>query len=213
MLKPVSVAAPGFYGLNKQQAATSLDENWATVADNCVIDDSGRISARKGWSQVTTSPLAGTPSVDQLFEYVNSSGVTELLSFTNSKIYSGTTSLTEKTGSLTISANNWKCQNFNNNVVGFQASHNPFIYTGTGNATELHTEIGDWTANTAYAVGDIVKYVASPDLTEYAHCTTSGTTHATTEPTWPAIGSTVADNTATRIISVGSAVWDEDESG
>jgi len=53
----------------------------------------------------------------------------------------------------------------------------------------------DWVASKAYAANDWVRpptRSASPYLME---CTTAGTTDST-EPTWPAAGSTVTDNTA-----------------
>ena len=56
--------------------------------------------------------------------------------------------------------------------------------------------IATWAAATVKTAGVWVRPTTptlSPLLFE---CTTAGTTHATTEPTWPAAGSTVADNTA-----------------
>jgi len=58
---------------------------------------------------------------------------------------------------------------------------------------ELHSI---WVANTAYALGDIVVPTGTPNGYCYI-CTTAGTSHATTEPTWPTtIGDTVNDGTA-----------------
>jgi len=53
-----------------------------------------------------------------------------------------------------------------------------------------------WVQNTAYAVDNIVKRT---DSNEYRYiCTTAGTSHATTEPTWPdTIGEIVDDGTVT----------------
>lgn len=45
-----SIAAPGFAGLNLQDAPTSLEAGFALEANNCVIDKFGRIGARKGWT-------------------------------------------------------------------------------------------------------------------------------------------------------------------
>jgi len=54
---------------------------------------------------------------------------------------------------------------------------------------------GIWVANTAYTLGDIVT-ASSPDKIHQYICTTAGTSHATTEPTWDTvIGHTTADNT------------------
>lgn len=199
-LQPISVAAPGFYGLNKQQSAASLDANWAIEAYNAVIDDSGRIAARKGYTQETDSPIAGTPDIEQLHEYRMDDGTTSIIAAANSKIYESTDSgatLTDKTGSLSITNNAWQFNNFNANVIGHQDGEDPVIYTGTGNFTPLHSEIDDWAASTAYAVGDVVKAVSSPDSTIYFHCTSAGTSDST-EPTWDTtVGNTTADNTVT----------------
>jgi len=67
-LSPLSVAAPGFYGLNKQHSSSNLDIGWADEAINCVIDEDGRLASRKGWVPVTTTPISGTPYVDVVFE-------------------------------------------------------------------------------------------------------------------------------------------------
>jgi hypothetical protein len=55
-----------------------------------------------------------------------------------------------------------------------------------------------WTASTAYALGDIVVPTAGLENGFRYECTVAGTSHATTEPTWPIVeGATVVDNTAT----------------
>jgi hypothetical protein len=54
-----------------------------------------------------------------------------------------------------------------------------------------------WTAATSYIVGDKVQPVSGNGFVY--KCTVAGTSHATTEPTWPVvtIGTTVVDNTCT----------------
>jgi hypothetical protein len=55
-----------------------------------------------------------------------------------------------------------------------------------------------WVANTAYSLG--TRVIAKASNTSAARrklvyeCTTAGTSHATTEPTWPTVGNTVNDN-------------------
>ena len=191
----ISIQAPGFFGLNKQQSANTLEPGWATEAENCVIDDSGRMGARKGWTQTTTTPITGTPDVEQLFEYINSSGTTETISAAGSKLYSGTTTLTDITGSVTVSDNNWQFQNFNGNVVGFQSGHDPIIYKGSGTFTKLIREGTQWTATTAKGINTSV--IPTTDNNLYFEATTSGTT-GSTEPTWnTTVGSTTTDGTVT----------------
>ena len=50
-----SISAPGFYGLNTQDSPLDLAAGYALVATNCIIDQYGRIGARKGWSRVNSS--------------------------------------------------------------------------------------------------------------------------------------------------------------
>lgn len=68
------------------------------------------------------------------------------------------------------------------------------VNVGFYNALKLWPET--WAVGTAYAVGDVVK-----PTTYAAHsykCTTAGTSHATTEPTWGTTnGGTTTDNTVT----------------
>ena len=61
-LQNITIAAPGFAGLNTQDSPIGVDPSFAAVADNCVIDQLGRIGARKGWVEVSTngSSVLGT---------------------------------------------------------------------------------------------------------------------------------------------------------
>ncbi|MBU4566986.1 MAG: hypothetical protein KKE29_19895 [Proteobacteria bacterium] len=55
--------------------------------------------------------------------------------------------------------------------------------------------VSDWAAATAYTAGNLVKPTAENGY--FYECTTGGTSHATTEPTWPTVpGQTVTDGTA-----------------
>lgn len=193
-LSPLSLSAPGFFGLNTQEAAVDLPVNWATEATNCVIDKYGRVASRKGWSAVTTTPLAGTPSIKTIFEYVSTTGTTTVLSCANNKIYSGTTTLTDLSAPGTITADNWKIVNFNGKAYFFQTGHVPLEYDGTniGYATRAFTA---WAANTYYNVDTIVRPTTANPF--YYVCVTAGTSGATEPATWSTtVGGTTADNTA-----------------
>lgn len=222
-LHPITVSAPGFRGLNTEQTSTDLDPSWATAATNCVIDAGGRIAARKGWTLLNETPITNTPDVEKIHEYLSASGASTIVSAAGTDIFTGTTSLTTVTGSLSITNNDWKFQNHNTKMVGFQDGEDPIWWDGSGNFELLHGQISDWTANTAYAVGDVVKAVGTPDLDVYFHCTVAGTTHASTEPTWPAVGSPVTDNTVTwttrsfpkgnTVLSAFGRIWCTDANG
>ncbi len=68
------------------------------------------------------------------------------------------------------------------------AAHNTDI-----NAHSL--AMGFWQASHVYAVGDVIRTRIYGSY-KYMECTVAGTT-AATEPTWPAVGSTVTDGTVT----------------
>ena len=56
-LQSASIAAPGFFGLNTQESSVTLEDGFALVADNCIIDKYGRLGARKGWRYLTQTVL------------------------------------------------------------------------------------------------------------------------------------------------------------
>ena len=45
-LASVSLLAPGFLGLNTQDARVGIDQGYASKANNCVIDKGGRLASR-----------------------------------------------------------------------------------------------------------------------------------------------------------------------
>jgi hypothetical protein len=62
MSKPLvsaSIAAPGFFGLNTQESSVTLEDGYALEATNCIIDKYGRLGARKGYVN-TTSTIGNT---------------------------------------------------------------------------------------------------------------------------------------------------------
>lgn len=67
-LVPIDLVTPGFRGLNTVQSGSLMDPAYCVQAQNCVIDTSGRISARQGITPQTylnssltfTAPPAGT---------------------------------------------------------------------------------------------------------------------------------------------------------
>ena len=84
----INVAAPGFNGLNTQDSPLELDLQWASVADNCVIDRFGRIAARKGFQQLTTNPdILNDSPVVTMAEFTDETGAEYLFVCGNNTIY------------------------------------------------------------------------------------------------------------------------------
>jgi len=128
-LQSIAIQAPGFYGLNTQDSPTALSEQFALVADNCVIDQFGRIGARKGWNYETT---ANTDSIVHISEFIKLDGSTEIISASANYIYKGTTTLTNITpGSYTVSDGLFDAATLNGFHFLFREGEDPIYYDGT----------------------------------------------------------------------------------
>jgi hypothetical protein len=93
-LQALSITAPGFFGLNKQDAPVNMNTSYALTANNAVIDRFGRIGARKGWVYKTTTGGSGS-NIDAIMEFDNFDGTYTIISAGNNKIYTGETTLTQ----------------------------------------------------------------------------------------------------------------------
>ena len=145
-LQNITVAAPGFFGLNTEDSPIGGNPSFASIADNCVIDKLGRIGAREGWEEVSTngsSVLGTSRGIEGIFEFIANDGTKTVFSVGNNKIFTGTTTLTEVTLPVgySITANNWKIVSFNNNCVFFQRGHHPLVSVA-GSTTLVTIEDG-----------------------------------------------------------------------
>ncbi len=136
-LVPLTVQAPGFFGLNTQRSGSILPPGWATVLDNMIFDDIGRIASRKGSQQVNGTVIPSTPTVKSLHEYVDESNNRINIVAADNKIYtevSGT--MTNVSGTITTPTDdNWQFVNFNGWCVGFQDGHAPIVATSATSPT------------------------------------------------------------------------------
>ena len=134
-LQPIDLVAPGFLGLNLAQASNILSPRFATKAQNCILDSSGRLAARDGYTIQTTTPITPSVSIESIHEYRKGDGSTSLVVAWDGGIGS---SITDPEGSdisgvVTDTDGRWWFQNFNDKVIGFQDGQKPIVYTGTGN--------------------------------------------------------------------------------
>jgi len=136
VLQIASVSAPGFFGLNTQDSPLDLASGFALVATNCVIDQYGRVGARKGWTKVNSSSgNLGANNVGVIHELLQADGTLTILFAGNNKIFkldssNAVVELTYGGGGTapTISASNWSCASLNGITYFFQAGHDPLIY-------------------------------------------------------------------------------------
>ena len=127
-LQSASIAAPGFFGLNTQESSVTLEDGFALVADNCVIDNYGRLGARKGWRYLTS----GSSDVDLvgMHRFIDITGAETIISWSDTKFYTGVGTLTEvvPTTDNTITAGDWQCATLNDKAYFFQSGYKPMVF-------------------------------------------------------------------------------------
>lgn len=130
----VSISAPGSLGLNTEDAPLDLPLEFASKADNCVIDNFGRLAARKGLAVTTTSatPLGSSAGLESIISHTTDSGDVGVFSAGNLKLFSGTETLTDVTGAISVTANNWKFETWDNELWAAQSGHSFCRYDNGG---------------------------------------------------------------------------------
>lgn len=141
MAKPlanVTLEALGFFGMNTERSQSSLPPAFAKIADNCIVDDRGRLAARLGCKYLTTT--GGTSSsISQIHEFIADDNTKTIFSVGNNKVYTGTTTLTDVTGGATITADNWQMVQLNETVNFFQVGHEPLIWDDGVGSLQAHS--------------------------------------------------------------------------
>jgi len=150
-LVPIRLPVPGSWGLNTQRKADLLPAQWATVATNCIFDDSGRLACRKGTQAVNASAIAASPAVRACYEYIDSTGSAVTILASGNKIYRvNGTSLVDITGTITTpTADNWKFTNFNGKCIGVQAGHPMIVLSSVAGSFADVSTSGTYTPTTA----------------------------------------------------------------
>ena len=136
-LVTASLVAPAFLGLNTQESSLSNDPSFALDANNCVIDEFGRLGAREGWFYRTT----GSDGINLLgmHPFLDVAGVNTFISWNATTFKKGFGTLTTITPTTTdtISAGNWQCVTLNDRAYFFQAGYKPLYYTNESTADEF----------------------------------------------------------------------------
>jgi len=135
-IAPFSITAPGFWGLNTQDAPVDMDSQFALEANNCVIDRFGRVGARKGWTPAHTTnvDLGTTATIDAIGECIGTDGTRTIICAGNGRLFklSGGTLVTLTYGgggvAPTINASNWQMATMNGALTLFQSGHDPLLY-------------------------------------------------------------------------------------
>ena len=142
-IQTASVSAPGFFGLNTQDSPLDLASGFALVATNCIIDQSGRIGAREGFSRINSSSgTLGANDVAVIHELVQADGTLTILFAGNNKLFKldGSNAVSELTyggpgTAPTITANNWSIASLDAHTYFFQEGHDPLLFEPAVSAT------------------------------------------------------------------------------
>lgn len=134
-LLTTTIQAPGFMGLNTQDSSIGLDNGYATIATNCVIDKVGRIGARQGWVPAHATIVAlSTNPIKAIHELIDNAGNSFIVAAGNNKLFKLTgTVLSELTyggggTAPTISFNNWQMAALNGALYIYQIGHDPLVF-------------------------------------------------------------------------------------
>lgn len=139
MAQPIqafAITAPGFYGLNTQDSSLDLAQGFALLANNCVIDQYGRIGARKGWSKVNSSTNSdlSTNDITSIGEVITADATSYTILAGNRKLFkvSGSSLVTLTYGgggtAPTITASNWQMVSLAGALYLFQSGHDPLVF-------------------------------------------------------------------------------------
>lgn len=151
-ITPFSISAPGFAGLNTSDAPVDLPQRFALVAENCIIDRSGRIASRKGWVKAhSTNTDLGSADIEVIGEVIENGGTATTIAAGNGFLFklvgSTLTTLTYGGGGAapTITLNNWKFCQLNGVGIFWQRGFDPLIYDpdiSTANFRRLNEKTG-----------------------------------------------------------------------
>jgi len=144
-IQTFSITAPGFYGLNTQDSSLDLSSGFALIANNCVIDQYGRVGARKGWTKAhSTLASLGTAAVKTITELVDKDGTSYTLCAGNNKLFKlsgGVLSELTFNGvgtAPTITDSNWSTAFLDGDLYFYQRGHVPLGFDPASSATTYY---------------------------------------------------------------------------
>lgn len=121
------------------QSGSLLNPAYSTMARNAILDANGRLAARDGVSDVTTTPVAA--AIRTLFEYTNEAGTNEVIFSYDGGISNNLANPAagDISGAVTDSDGNFWFQNFNNKVLAFHSGQKLAVRTTTTFATVVES--------------------------------------------------------------------------
>ena len=144
-LQPLTINSPAFYGLNTQDSAPMVDEKFARVLENCIIDEDGQIGSRKGWTYIAES---SSVDLKGMHRFVDIDGAEYFGAWSDTGFYmkngAELTSVTYS-GSQTISEGNWQAATLNDAAFLFQRGYEPIYFNPTTGVLDDVSALGKGT--------------------------------------------------------------------
>lgn len=144
-IQTFSITAPGFYGLNSQDSSLDLASGYALVANNCVIDQYGRVGSRKGWSKLNSyNSTLGISSIKTITELIDRDGTSYTICAGNNKLFKLSSGvLTQLTfngvgTAPTITADNWSTAYLDGDLYFYQSGHVPLGFDPAASTTTYY---------------------------------------------------------------------------
>ena len=143
-LQAYAITAPGFYGLNTQDSSLDLASGFALTATNCIIDQYGRIGARKGWEaqHTTNTDLTTSAYIKAIGEVITTDGTSYTICAGNNKLFkldgSTLTTLTYGGGGVapSIAGDNWSMASLAGKLYMFQTGQDPLVFDPSVSTTQ-----------------------------------------------------------------------------
>lgn len=144
-IQTFSITAPGFMGMNTQDSSLDLSSGFALVANNCIIDQYGRVGARKGWTKAHAYNFTlNTADVKVIAELIDRDGTSYTLCAGNNKLFKLSSGvLTELTfngvgTAPTITDSNWSTAFLDGDMYFYQRGHVPLGFDPASSTTTYY---------------------------------------------------------------------------
>ncbi len=134
-LTSLTIAAPGFMGLNTEASQSDLSDGYAQVADNCIIDQRGRVAARKGMLRVTEGGDLTNQLPATIHAFLGEDGSEVIFSTSNAYIWRcniGGGFVDETPAGAGIAQPHFQMLTLNDKLFFIQKDHNPYHFNHTG---------------------------------------------------------------------------------
>lgn len=124
----LEIPRPGIFGVNTAASGDIMPKEYSVQSTNLVFSDEGYPEARRGSTHAHTTTLqatisaAGEQTVRQIFHTTDENGADITIFSTEEGIFrrNAAGTITNVTGALTPTTGNWKFQNLNDSIIGFQ---------------------------------------------------------------------------------------------